>query len=254
MSTASYQKLKPSKIEVDSRWQRELDEGRAKRMAKQLNKAMLGVPVVSKRPNGELIALDGQHRIMACRYANMDDPILCDVQEGLSLADEADLFLMLNSNRKAVRVYDKFKARLVAKDSVAMEIKSLVASAGLRVSKAPGTNCVCAIKALEMVHTRYGNLRETLDVLTRWADGDPCAFDGNLLKDVSHFLAAEHDKPVSIPHLCERLQNYAPKRILAKIKRQQGVQDECPRAEAAIKVFRDIYNQRTRDKLKTKAA
>lgn len=252
MSTSKYEKLRPSQIDVDPRWQRDLDEGRAKRMAKSINRARIGVPVVSRRPDGKCVALDGQHRVAALRFANDDAPLMCDVQEGLSLADEAELYLLLNSDRKAVRVFDKFKARLVAKDPVAIEISEVVKKSGLRIAKAQGANCICAIQALEFAHVHHKNLSSALRVLIKWSDGDPSVYEGSLIKDVSYFLS--HYPAVNLERLGEKLQSYSPERILAKIRRTQGSLDDIPRSDAACKVLRDIYNYRSRDKLRAPKA
>lgn len=245
-------KLQPGKISIDSRFQRELDESRAKVMSKHIDPDRVGVPVVSLRRDGTMVALDGQHRITAlCMAGRETTQVLCEVHEGLSLAQEAELFLKLNGGRTAVRVFDKFKARLVAGEPVAHEIQKIVHAAKLRIAKAPANNCVCAIQSLEKVHLRKGNLAETLRVLVSWSDGDPGVYDGMLIKDVSCFLAEHPD--VDIDRLVLRLAGYAPDRILSKIKRVQGTHDDIPRSVAACKVFREIYNYRSRDKLKASA-
>jgi hypothetical protein len=247
MSTSKYEKLRPSQIDVDPRWQRDLDETRARRMARNVNMARLGVPVVSRRNDGRCVALDGQHRIAMLKIANMDSPIMCDVQEGLSLADEAELYLLLNSDRKPVGAFDKFKARLVAKDAVALEIQDILKKRGLRVAKAQGSNCICAIQAVEFIHVHYQNLGDTLRVLISWCEGDPSVYEGMIIKDVSFFLA--HHPQVSIERLAEKLQQFSPERLLARIRRTQGTLDDVPRGDAACKVLRDIYNKGARDKL-----
>lgn len=240
-------KVKPSQIGTDARFQRDLDESRAKRMGKHLDVRRIGHPVVSVREDGSMVALDGQHRLQAMRVAGVDDAILCDAWHGLTLAEEAELFILLQADRKAVRVYDKFKARLVARDPVALEIEKIVKAAGLRIAKAQGNNCICAIKALESAHARYRNLPKSLSVLLKWSDGDPGAFDGHLITDVACFLA-QHPK-VDLIRLAEKLAPYSPERILSRIRRVQGNSDELPRGEAACRVFREIYNYRSRDKL-----
>lgn len=242
MSKSRYSKIRPSQVNCDPRFQRELDERRAKRMSKAVNKKRIGVPVLSQRADGTFWVLDGQHRITALKMAGDDEPVLCDIQEGLTLADEAELFLLLNSDRPAVRVFDKFKARLVAKDPVAVEIERTVKAAGLRISKAPGANCICAIKALESTHNAYHNLPRVLSILGKWADGDPVTFDGRMLQDMGHFLASV--EKLDERHLVERLLTKAPARVLAQITRTQGVAYNTPRREAAAQVFCNIYNYR----------
>jgi hypothetical protein len=221
-------------------------------MARNINMNRIGVPVVSRREDGSMVALDGQHRLYALRLANHDEPLLCDVQEGLTLADEAELFILLQADRKAVRVYDKFKARLVAKDPIALEVQKLVVASGLRIAKAAGPNCVCAIKSVESAHAKYNNLPRVLSILLKWSDGDGSAFDGHLILDLGHFLS-EYPK-IDVERFIKQLASWSPERVLSKIRRVQGNVDDLARTEAATRVFRDIYNHRARVKLATKKA
>jgi hypothetical protein len=249
-----FEKIKPSSIGVDPRFQRDLDETRAKRLSKALNLSRIGHFVVSRRADGSMVVLDGQHRLTAMKMRGINEPIYCDVWDGLTLPEEAELFLWLNSDRRAVRVFDKFKARLIAQETSAIEIDGIVKKCGLRIGKAQSSKCVCAIKALEFAHVRHNNLPKTLEVLTRWSDGDPGVYDGKLIKDVSCFLAQFPEVNLSL--LSKQLSPYSPERILNKINRAQGLRtDDGPRWEAACKVLLEIYNYKRRDKLrKSKAA
>jgi hypothetical protein len=235
-------KLRPSEIKIDARFQRELDEKRAKRMAKALDPKRLGHPVVSIRNDGTHVCLDGQHRVKAMLIAGNDDPILCDAWDGLTLEEEAALFLLLQEERNPVRVFDKFKARIIAADPVALEIRTIVQSAGLRISKAQSATGIAAIQALESVHRRYANLGRVLNVLKHWSDGDGTVYDRRLIRDVGFVLAMCPE--IDLRRLAEKLSPHAPERIINRISRRQGTHDELPRGEAALAVFLDIYNYR----------
>jgi hypothetical protein len=247
-------KLRPSEIKIDARFQRDLDESRAKRMSKALDPRRLGHPVVSARADGTYVCLDGQHRLKAMLLAGMDEPILCDVWEGLTLEEESALFLMLQEDRRPVRVFDKFKARIVAQDPVAVEIRSIVQSAGLRISKAQSAGSVAAIQALESVHRRYANLGRALTVLKHWSDGDGSVYDGRLIRDVGYVLAMHPE--LDLKRLAEKLSPHSPERILNRISRRQGTHDTMPRGEAALLVFLDIYNFKlaAKDRVRPKKA
>lgn len=241
MKKPKYIKLKPSETTVDQRYQRELDPRRAKVMSDKFDPALLGVPVISKREDGDHVRIDGQHRLAAAEMAGRgDESILCEVHEGLTITEEAALFLALNGGRSAVRVYDKFKARQVAKEPVALEIVATLKSIGLRISKSQQKGCVCAIQAVESAFHR-GNLLPTLKVLKTWSGTDPAAFETQIIKGVSWFLHAYPD--VDLDEVAKKLSAYAPTKVTAFMKRKQG-EFECSARDGACHALREIYNER----------
>ena len=165
---------------------------------------------------------------------------MSEVHEGLTLIEEAQLFLRLNGGRSAVRVFDKFKARLVAKEPVAIAIVAVLKSLGLKIVKAQQKHGVCAIKAVEGVYHR-GNLERTMAILTDWADGDPEAYETQLVKAMSAFLEEYPNAPTK--EIVKKLQDYAPGKVTARLRRTQKT-FECSTREAACIALRDIYNER----------
>lgn len=145
-------KVRVKDITLDARYQRDLDQKRAASMAKSIDLARIGVPVAVRRKDGKLVVVDGQHRVSALMQAGMGaEQILVEIHEGLTLQEEATLFLKLNDGRKAVGAYDKFRAELVAKDTTALEIERILASVGLRLARAPGSKSICAIDRKSVV-------------------------------------------------------------------------------------------------------
>ena len=113
----TYEKLVIDSIGVDPAYQRDFDEKRAKAMAKDLDWARFGVPVVSRRGDGKVVVIDAQHRLAAARFAGEGKrSTLCEIHSGLDKRREAELFLKLNGGRKAIRVFDRYKARMVARE------------------------------------------------------------------------------------------------------------------------------------------
>ncbi len=234
--------LNPNEVSVDHRYQRELDINRVNSMIKSFDPRRVGVPVVSKRLDGSYWALDAQHRLAAIKGAGFgDESILMEVHHGLSLAEEAAMFLLLNKDRTAVKVIYKFKARLEAKEPIALEIQSILKRVGCKISRSPQPGGVMAVQAVECAH-RAGNLEKTMRILFAWLDGDSEAFHEKLIRAMSAFLveAPEADEA----HLIKRLEEYAPAKMIAKLKREQQ-QTASTADEAAWFVFSGIYNYRT---------
>lgn len=241
MNTVKYQQIRPNDTTVDDAYQRELDERRAQVIAETFDPAIFGVPVLSRRNDGTLVRIDGQHRIHgAVTAGHGDETFLMEVHEGLSLKEEAALFLRLNGSRKGVGAIDRFKARLVAREPVAVEIQSVLKSVGCKIVRSQQRYGIQAIEAAEAAYHR-GNLAETVRVLATWLDGDPQAFDKTFIRAVSAFLAAF---PEAQPlHLASKLTKHHASKIRTRLDREKEAIGSA--VEAARYVLLDVYNAGT---------
>jgi hypothetical protein len=138
-------------IVVDERNQREFRPGWAAQIAAEFDPDRFLPPLVSLRPDGKYYVIDGQHRVGAMRLMGWDDQqIQCWVYEGLTSAQEADLFLWHN-NRKSVGAFDKFRIGVEAERGVEADINRIVLLNGLKVAQGvPGS--VSAVGALRKVY------------------------------------------------------------------------------------------------------
>jgi hypothetical protein len=244
---SDYVYIKPEDTKVDPRYQRDFDEPRAVAISKRFDSAVFGVPVLSRRGDGTLVRIDGQHRLEAAILAGLGDvAVLCEVHGNLSLRDEAELFLRLNGGHTAVRVFDKFKARLVAEDPVALGITTILKDLDLKITKAQQRRGVCAIQALESAYYTH-KLDQTLRVLTKWMDGDPSAYEGPLLRAVAEFL--REYSYVDPSELSKRLEKHTPTKLLTRFRARQE-ELGCTSREAACVVLREIYNERRPGRLR----
>jgi hypothetical protein len=239
----NFSKLSPNDAGIDHSYQRALDEPRVNAMSKNFDETRVGVPVLSMRKDGTYVVLDGQHRFESMRRAGLHEmKILCEVHNGLSPREEAELFLKLNGGRKSPRVFDKYRARIKACEPFAVEFTRIVESVGLRIGQAPGKHTVCAIQSVESVHRRSGNLKETLAVLKEWGKGDAAALDGDLIKDMSAFLD-DYEGQINASELIDRLTRKDPGHVLRQIKATADALDRNRRL-ASTSVLREIYNHR----------
>lgn len=244
---SKFVQIKPCDVIIDPSYQRDFDEKRSQAMASNIDMDRIGVPVVSIRRDGSIAGVDGQHRVRALCIAGLGDvPVLCEAHEGLTIKQEATLFLKLNAGRLAVRAYDKFRARLTAKERVAIDINKIVEAAGLKVAKASGTKYVCAVQAMESVYHR-SNLSRTLKTLSAWCDNDSRVFDGELIKSVGAFYA-EHPDAVDADFV-RRLATFPPERVLSKFRAMMRLDPDMQKSVARVVVLREIYNKGARNKL-----
>lgn len=236
-------KIKPSDTRVDHAYQRDLDETRARVIAVAFSPELVGVPVVSRRPDGSLVRIDGQHRLAAAIMAGLgEEAILMEVHDGLSVEAEAQLFLRLNGSRKAVGAVDKFRARVVANEPTAVEIKGILAKHGCKITKAPQRNGVLAVEAVERAY-HDGVLGNVVRTLKAWLDGDSSAFEGEIVKAAAGLFLAHPDADPM--YLAKRMETFPPSKVLARIRREKLDEGWTSKKEAAASVLIDIYNHRT---------
>lgn len=127
-----------SALTMDERVQRAIRPGHLKAMAAKLDLDALGVIIVSRRADGTLIVIDGQHRIRALQESGMGDWVVtCKVFDGLTIPDEAGLFRRYNTTSKTNALEDLLKA-IVEGDSEAVAIDKITRRNDLRIGSIGG--------------------------------------------------------------------------------------------------------------------
>lgn len=112
----------------------------------------IGIPVVSRRDDGTIIFMDGQNRgALLRRVGRENEEVLCRVWYGLSLAEEADLFLRLNDSRQVKTIYN-FLARVTSQEPVAVALDELVRRHGWTIDSHTGSGQIIAVDALERIY------------------------------------------------------------------------------------------------------
>jgi hypothetical protein len=201
------ERIKPSAIIIDGRVQRGLDLKRANTMAAEFEIAAFGVPTISRREDGSLHAVDGQHRVMAAGIAGHGErPFPMKVHEGLSLEEEARLFRLLNNTRKPLPV-DLFKIAVVEKEPAALAMNRLVKNAGLTVANS-GETSFRAVSALRDIYT-YDPLaaERALQTLVRSWGCTSTSVQAALVSGTGRFFMRYADQP-SMEKLISRLAKY----------------------------------------------
>jgi hypothetical protein len=140
MNSSAVREIPANELSIDLRVQRELDYRRVSKVAANWNDLMVGVLTVSERADGTKVVLDGQTRLMALRLVCGDpetnSPVLVQVHTGLTLQEEAAIFLEHN-DRKSVTPLDRFRIALVAQEQWALDIADIAAVHGWYVQGAP---------------------------------------------------------------------------------------------------------------------
>src|SRR5262245_28992785 len=93
--------------------QRQFRKAHGDRIAAELDLNKIGYPIINHR-DGIYWVLDGQHRIYALKENGFDKDVLdCEVYDGLSDAEMADIFLGRDA-RKPISPFDKFHVACTA--------------------------------------------------------------------------------------------------------------------------------------------
>ena len=189
--------MKASEFSVDPAVQRQLNEPRVDKIVKDFKPQMLGLFTGSKRADGRTYILDGQHRMVAARRKGYDDYIATRVWEGLTLAEEAELFLDLNNTRK-VSALDKFHVRATKGDPAAVALKAALERVGLRASGQHTGGMFAAIVSLERVYQGFRSygaeprldlVEAVLAILTRaYGVDERKAFQANTVQGIGLIL------------------------------------------------------------------
>ena len=139
-----------SQLVVDHKYQRDADSGgKVLKIASGFSWPVFGVLIVAHRA-GKYFVVDGQHRHLGAMKRADVRKLPCLVFESEGAAQEASVFLDANSTRTGVHAVAKFRAQLVKKDPVALEVQRLIETSGRQVDRHAGPTSVSCIGVLCM--------------------------------------------------------------------------------------------------------
>jgi hypothetical protein len=260
-STYKVEELKCTDLLVDRRVQRDqLQPKKVDAMVANFNPDAVGVIHVSRRTAGDYI-IDGWHRNEAkIRVTEGAGTITAHVYEGLTLAQEAHMFLALNT-KTLVNPLDKHKARVSAEDEQAMRIEQHVHAYGWAVHPDAAPGHVNAIQKLyqldEMSQNSTGGPRDPhilqlvfLTISRAWSN-DRYASQSMILDGLGR-LYLEHGSKIDTDHLVDRLKNYrgGPRKLLAE-SRQFANTAGGKVSMAVAWMVTELYNKGKKDGAKT---
>src|SRR3954468_12926784 len=96
------------------------------------NPALVGTLIVSEREDGTVAVIDGQTRAEGMRR-NSEPAAPCLIYSGLTREDEAELFADLQTKRRGMATYLRFRATLIARRPEALAIAEIVQAQGFEL-------------------------------------------------------------------------------------------------------------------------
>jgi hypothetical protein len=225
--------------------QRQFRKAHGDRIAADLDLNKIGLPVLNHR-DGNFWVLDGQHRVYALKQFGFKDTdmLTCEVYEGLTDAEMADIFLG-RDDRRAVSPYDKFHVACTAGRTRENAIRRVVESNGLKISQSREENCIGAISALTKVYDRCGDtvLGQVVRTLKHAYAGDAAAFDAHLIEGTA-LVFNRYNGRTNEKELASRL---ASTNVRAVMRRAESQRERTgnQKAQCVAATIVDVYNKGT---------
>lgn len=184
-----FQELNVSKLMIDPTVQGALQSRRVEKIINDFKEEQVGILIVSKRENGDLVVLDGFHRSTALKRLGVEK-VMCQVYEGLCLKEEAEKYLYLNKERKQPRAIDDYKVSLVAGDEKTLIVQNLLAQYDVKVDYGAFTSP----KSLISIYENLGEsmLLLTLEVyISSWGKSN---LQGKFLSELAKFISYNYER------------------------------------------------------------
>lgn len=151
-------------LKVDSKMYQRPIQRHVKSIAQNWKDDKCDPLLVNYREDGFFYIIDGQHRYESAKMRGMES-LVCSVLVGLSIKEEADLFVEQNNDTKKLSPYDTFKANLCRKDARDLAIAKVCENYGIQVVKSNKPKTLKSVTAARrIVSTGSQNYDpETLD-------------------------------------------------------------------------------------------
>ena len=146
-----------AQLRVNPLAQRDLNTARVAKLAAVFDPELMDAPTVNHRGDWYYL-IDGQHRIAALKQwlsSWQDQQVQCWTYEGLTEAQEAEVFLKLN-DVLAVPAFAKFQVSVQAGRPGEADVDRIVRALGLRIAPGRAGGGICAVATLRRVYARGG--------------------------------------------------------------------------------------------------
>jgi hypothetical protein len=249
------EELRPDELHVDPLVQRDRPPRPAvNKMVQDWRREMTGVLVASHRDDGLHYLLDGQTRRAAALLCDPAFRFVVEVHEGLTRADEIDLFEYHNRNRRQVAAIELLKLRVNRAREPYARVGIELARRGVGLaknSKSPSTiSSAEPIEWLLRTSPKGARLLGTaLDVVMHAYPHEPTRFRGAFFMGVCYLLhvADRGRAAVDVDRLARVLQRQLPQhweRKAADLRQVAGVGNARVTGIAVGRMMIELYNKR----------
>lgn len=208
-----FEELFAAELKVDMTVQRGFHPVHAKQLRAAWDVRFIGTLIVSRRTNGDLYLIDGQHRCWVAMQLDSTAIMDCEVYEGLSVEEEALMFLHFNRNRKPPSAFDTFKIGLKAKLPIEVRMQAETSKLGLEISPHKGNRQIAAVAACRRIVGWDVHETGLLEDALRYAEiafgAHPETWDANLIQAIARLIHHYRAK-IDYSRLVDRLRTKHP--------------------------------------------
>jgi hypothetical protein len=243
---------------IDPVYQRSIDTGPSQALIRKIamfwDWGLCQPLAVSRRPDGKLTIVDGQHRASAAKLRGDIPHLPCVITNYSNSGDEAAAFVALNQMRRPLSALDLFRAALAADDDEATTIMRAIQDAGLRLSHHSNYNSwrpgdIANIGGIQRSYRRHGEqpTRVALAALAKAWPEQVLRFAGSVFPGFV-MVATDEMRLRSDPGEVEReLAAFAGARAQSEWRRlseTRVAENGGGRVEAMVTVFRAAWRSR----------
>ena len=240
-------KLVPYSLLSKAKYNRPINKKKVERIVENFREDEVRPVIVSRHKDGSLTILDGQHTAKALSIIYGDDCLVwCDVREGLSYEEEANLFVRLNSDSTQLGKPDEIRGRIESNDEDAVMFKKHVEAAGYTLLG--GSNPLTAISTAYKIYSEkccggafLTNLLSTVDQI--WPD-NPNATNAVILKGVRNLLVYNKDQGIDRGNMIKKLRKKTPAQLILEGKENQKTMINTSCAKGVYLAIVATYNAR----------
>jgi len=162
-------------LQCDNKYQRDHTPAKARMIAKLFDRRAFMRLLVSRRQDGGLWIIDGGNRHSAAMLRPEIKSVPCEIQEGLTIKQEAAIYKLVNRFRKPMGGLDLWKAMLAAGDEAAVRAEKICRDYGFKIGRgsrkdsSPHIRCAQVVVAMQ----EAGTLDLVLSFIAScWRDGN----------------------------------------------------------------------------------
>ena len=213
-------------------------------------------PVKVSYRDGKYWIIDGQHTsLVLYELAGRDPrtPIPCEVIDGLTYEQEADLFYRINTGSKPLNTAEKLKSLIEAGDPDALRFQGVVESHGYTIGGGRN-NSINAVTAAWRIFGRDGGEARLSEILmltgTCWPN-DQKGVSSDIISGIDHFLTL-HGAEYRTAQFVKKLSKTSPEHLLgdaAFLYKQRG-EKAYTKAVCMYSCILKQYNANLHNKIK----
>lgn len=245
-----YAYVDPRSLFVDETYQRPLSMDRVWEIATDFNWFLFDPLWLGRRTDDRLYVVDGRHRLAAALIIGYDKvgDVPAQIRRTTGVEEEAKIFVDLQEKRREITTAQRFAAKLIFKDSTAVNLQRLLSKHGFKVpteswgnsSTVSKQNEITAIGTLEQIYKQGGSERvsDLLQILRLAWDGFPPSTRSDMMRALNNLLARSSLAPSTIARRLQVKDEWS----LIERGQRHGHSKGIPASEALTDVLEEIVN------------